>query len=54
MKLITINIKDLGRNVKWKYLTELIAKEKSAILCVQETKLVNISEHKCFNIWGKQ
>ena len=39
-------------DVKWKYIKELIHKEKIGVLCVHETKLVSLNVSKCFNIWG--
>ena len=37
---------------KWKYIIELIAKEKASVLCVQETKLVSLYASPCFSLWG--
>jgi len=51
MKLISINIRGLGRDIKWKYIRELIRKEKARVLCVQETKLVRLDDTMCYNIW---
>ena len=51
MKLISINIRGLGRDIKWKYIRELIHKEKVGVLCVQETKLISMDVAKCFSLW---
>ena len=34
MKLISINIRGLGGDIKRKYIRELIRKEKAGVLCV--------------------
>jgi len=49
MKLISINIRDLGGDIKQKYIRELLCKEKDGMLCVQETKLVRNA--MCYNLW---
>jgi len=52
MKLVSINIRDLGGDVRWKYLKELISKENPGLLFVQETKLTNLLASKCYSMWG--
>jgi len=52
MILLTINIRGMGRRTKWKYLHDILGKEKPDILCVQETKLLSLSDTKCFSLWG--
>jgi len=42
----------LEGNIKWKYLRELIIKEKPGMVCVQETKLVSVNASKCYSLWG--
>lgn len=51
MILISINIRGLGGDIKWKYLKELLNNEQSTFVCIQETKLVHISEERCFALW---
>ena len=51
IKLISINIRGLGRDIKRKYIRELIRKEKAGVLCVQETKLVKLDDAMCYNLW---
>lgn len=34
MKVVTINIRGLGVEVKWKYLCELRTTEKPSVMCV--------------------
>jgi len=52
MKLLSINVRGLGGEKKWKYIKELIVMEKPGLLCVQETKLINVNASKCFSLWG--
>jgi len=46
MSLISINIRGLGVDVKWKYLQELVMREKPGILCIQETKVVHLCSQR--------
>jgi len=52
MKVISLNVRGLGGDIKWKYIKELIGKEKPGIMCAQETKLISVSASKCFGLWG--
>jgi len=54
MKIISLNVRGLGGDVKWKYMKELIGKEKPGLVSVQETKLINVSASKCFGLWGSK
>jgi len=51
MKLISINIRGLGGDIKRKYIRELLHKEKAGVLCVQKTKLVRLDDALCYNLW---
>jgi len=51
MKLVSINIRGLRGDVKWKYLKELIGKENPRVIFIQETKLVVLNDYKCYNAW---
>jgi len=51
MKLVSINIRGLAGDIKWKYLRELIHKKKVGVLCVHETKLVSLDVAKSFSLW---
>jgi len=50
MKLISINIRRLGGDIKWKYISELIVKEKPGLICIQETKLASVNAYKCYSL----
>jgi len=42
----------LGGDVKWKYIKELIGREKPRLLFMKETQLVRVNSSKCFNLCG--
>jgi len=52
MSLISINIRGLGGEIKWKYLQNLIRKERPGVICIQQTKLVSINSKKCYALLG--
>ncbi|XP_068461581.1 uncharacterized protein [Phaseolus vulgaris] len=52
MIVINLNIKGLGGGVKAKYLKHIIYKESAEFVCLQETKVMNFSDSKCFALWG--
>jgi len=52
MSLISLNVRGLGGDIKWKYMQELVWKEKPGIVCLQETKRVNLPSGKCYSLWG--
>jgi len=52
MKIVNINIRGLGGDVKRKYLRELVSKEDPGLLLVQETKLTKLDDSKCYSLWG--
>jgi len=52
MKIISLNVRGFGGDVRWKYMKELISKEKPGLVCLQETKLISVSAFKCFGFWG--
>jgi len=52
MKIVSINIRGLGGDVKRKYLRELISKEDPGLFLVQETKLTKLDDSKCYSLWG--
>ena len=43
MKLITWNIRDLGRNEKKRAVKRLFSKEKCNMIFIQETKLIDVN-----------
>src|ERR1044072_5792714 len=52
MKIISFNIRGLANRVKWRALRSLVAKEQIDMLLLQETKLQNIDNRLCCQIWG--
>jgi len=52
MKIVSINIRGLGGEVKRKYLRELVSKEDPGLLLVQETKLTKLDDSKCYSLWA--
>lgn len=52
MKMLNYNIRGLGSQVKRRELQMLIRSHKIEICCVQETKMEDISEEVCREIWG--
>lgn len=47
MKIVTFNVRGLGGRVKKRELKKLVKREKLDMLCVQETKLENITQRIC-------
>jgi len=52
MKIISINIRGLGRGYKWKYLKGILDKETVDMICIQETKVHDLQPSSCYNLWG--
>jgi len=52
MKIISINVRGLGGNVKRKYLRDLISKEQANMVCLQKTKCFVLSKESCYLLWG--
>ncbi|KAJ9559867.1 hypothetical protein OSB04_005027 [Centaurea solstitialis] len=52
MKIISLNIRGLGKKEKSAWLKDLCSKEKPCMIGVQETKLKNFSFQLAANIWG--
>lgn len=52
MKLLSFNIKGVGSRLKRNELQELVRKNKVDVVCLQETKIEDVSEKKCRLIWG--
>lgn len=50
MKIITYNIKGLGRGLLWASIRKLVKKEQVDMLCLQETKEV-IDKDVCQALW---
>ena len=52
MKIITYNIRGLGRGVKWAAIRRMIRKERADMLCLQETKKEHLDNYICHALWG--
>jgi len=52
MKIISINIRGIGDNIKRNYLRNLISKEEANMVCIQETKCTKLSKESIFLMWG--
>jgi len=52
MKIISINIRGIGGNIKRNYLRNLINKEAEDMVCIQETKCSELSKESVFLLWG--
>jgi len=52
MRILSFNSRGLGGPEKGRYLRDIIAKESIDMACIQETKMVNITNEKCISIWG--
>lgn len=52
MKVISFNIRGLVSRVKKEELHSLIRKHQIDICCIQETKMENLTELNCREIWG--
>lgn len=47
MKIITYNIKGLGRGLKWASIRKMVKKEQVDMLCIQKTKKEVIDKALC-------
>lgn len=52
MKIVSFNVRGLGGRVKKRELKKLVNREKLDMMCIQETKLENISQRTCRAIWA--
>ena len=52
MLIFNLNIRGLGGGTKARYLKRCIATEEVEFVCIQETKTVEITEARCFSLWG--
>jgi len=53
MIIVNLNIRGLGGGTKPRYMTHLIGREEADFVCIQETKAKEISEVRCFALWGR-
>ena len=52
MIIVNLNIRGLGGGTKSRYLRHIIGREEADFVCVQETKAKEITEARCFSLWG--
>jgi len=52
MLIFNLNIRGLGGGTKARYLRRCISVEGVEFMCLQETKLVEVIDARCFSIWG--
>lgn len=52
VKIVSFNATGLGGRVKKRELMKLVSGDKLDMLCVQETKLENITQRVCNSIWA--
>ena len=52
MNIISYNVRDLGRGVKWAAIRRLIKKENVDMICIQETKRESIDKTMWQSLWG--
>jgi len=52
MIILILNIRGLGGSIKSRCLNQIIAREGVEFVCLQETKTTQISDARCFALWG--
>ena len=52
MIIVNLNIRGMGGSTKARYLRQLIACEGAKFVCIQETKAKELSDAKCYSLWG--
>ena len=52
MKLISYNVRGLGRGVKWGAIRRMIKQETVDLICLQETKKEMVDKPMCQALWG--
>jgi len=52
MLIFNLNIRGLGGGTKARYLRRCISTEGEEFVCLQETKIVQVTEARCFSLWG--
>ena len=54
MLIFNLNIRGLGGGTKARYLRRCIATEEAEFVCLQETKTVEVTDVRCYALWGGQ
>ncbi|XP_068504280.1 uncharacterized protein [Phaseolus vulgaris] len=52
MLIVNLNIRGLGGGTKARYLRSIIGREEAEFVCLQETKTSELSDARCYNLWG--
>ena len=52
MKIISYNVRGLGRGVKWGAIRRMIKQEAVDFICLQETKKEMVDSSMCQALWG--
>ena len=52
MIIVNLNIRGLGGGTKARYMRHVIGREEADFVCIQETKSKELSDARCFVIWG--
>jgi len=52
MLIFNLNIRGLGGGTKARYLSWCIHSEGAEFVCIQETKVSQVTEARCFALWG--
>ncbi|KAL8469586.1 hypothetical protein ACS0TY_032435 [Phlomoides rotata] len=52
MKILSYNVRGLGKKAKRRGIKDLIRKHKIDLCCIQETQLEEITKIRCTGLWG--
>jgi len=52
MKIISLNVRGLGGTLKRRYINNLVSKEQTDMVCLQEAKCIEFSREKVCLFWG--
>ena len=52
MLIVNLNIRGLGGGTKARYLRSIIGREEAEFVCLQKTKTSELSDARCYNLWG--
>ena len=52
MIIVNLNIRGMGGSTKARYMRQIIACEGAEVVCIQETKTKELSDAKCYSLWG--
>ena len=52
MLILNLNVRGLGGSTKSRYLNQIIAREGVEFVCLQETKVTQFLDARCFALWG--